>query len=231
MGGVALNRLERLDSGPCVELAPQEEPRPAEDRRERRPKLVGEGRQELVLDAVGFAQLSRLIVDDVRERGRVLGERALLRLELPRDLADAKRARNGGREVIRVDGLRDEVERAATERLYGEIVIAEAGDEDDRSVRSELVGALEELEPVRSGHADVADDDVVVLACDERGRLLGRRHVSMEEPGKRRRRSSRNASTRMQSSSTMSRRVPTVCALCRFRTRPKVWRGYTSNVR
>ncbi len=231
MGRVALDRLERLGPRRRVELASHEEPRPAENRRQRRSKLVRERREELVLDAVGLAQLARLVIDDVRERGRVLGERALLRLELARDLAGAERSRDGGREVVRVDGFREEVERAAAERLDREIVVAEAGHEHDWSVRPELVSALEQLEPVRPGHADVADDDVVVLARDEGGGLRGRR-AGLD--GRPRKSAQKQLAQRVDEDSVVvddEQARSHVSARCRFRTTPKVWTSSASNGR
>src|SRR5204862_1966038 len=55
---ILLDHLERARRGGLVQRGPAQQARPEENRTERRPELVGERRQELVLDAVGDLRLA-----------------------------------------------------------------------------------------------------------------------------------------------------------------------------
>jgi len=75
---------------------------------------------------------------------------------------------------VAVDRLLDVVVRTPAQRLYGEVVLAVAGDEQSRRLRAELLDLVQEREPVHPGHLDVGDDRVVVLDRDPPERIRRR---------------------------------------------------------
>src|SRR5688500_6140480 len=83
-------------------------------------------------------------------------------------MADAEEAADAGEELELVDGLADEVIRAAFGCLLDVAELVEGGDHEDLDVAGLLV-ALErsaDLEAAHAGHHDVQEDQVGVVLLD-----------------------------------------------------------------
>ena len=98
----------------------------------------------------------------------------------PRELARLQRLRDDLADLVLVEGLGDEVERAALERLDGGVDGAVRGDEHDRQLGLDLERALEQRHPVDLRHLQVGDDEIDVVLAQQVQTLLavlGRQHV------------------------------------------------------
>jgi hypothetical protein len=83
-------------------------------------------------------------------------------------------------EIVEREGLFEVVARPATKRGDGRLERGVGGHHDDRRPRIEDARALEQVEPVETGHHDVGEDDVEVLLRESREGLFaarGRRDV------------------------------------------------------
>src|ERR671922_631414 len=137
-----------------------------------------------VLDRAWAVDEEDTVVDVVEQPG-VLLEQGPLFGHLPVEPAHPDRPLQRRQEVVAIDRLLDEVERAAAERLDGEVVLAVAGDQQHGRPGPELPGLVQQREAVHPGHLDVADDRVVVDRADpvERGhRAVGRVDVDVRHP-------------------------------------------------
>ena len=136
--------------------------RPALARDEHRGRRVGHSLEDRVelRDAVRRADDAEA---RARGRGGRVGAAQLARLQrLGDDLAH----------LVLVEGLGDEVERAALERLDGGVDRAVRGDEDDGKLGLDLERALEERHAVDLRHLEIGDDEVDVVLAEEMQTLL-----------------------------------------------------------
>src|SRR5690606_2829672 len=118
---VARDRLDALLAHAVVDARIAEEPGPAEDGREGRAQLVRDRREELVLHPIGLAQLPRPRVDELLELLGVEAQRLLLALDLAAEAAGVRRPPHRRRQLVGLDGLRDEVVRPRAERSHAEL--------------------------------------------------------------------------------------------------------------
>src|SRR5207237_6456007 len=103
------DRLHRPGGPFGVQAAAAQEGRPHADRAERRPQLVRQSREEVVLEPVGLAQLASALLDDLLELSGVLLEGRALRLDLAAELTHLDGPAQRSDEVISGDRLPDEV--------------------------------------------------------------------------------------------------------------------------
>jgi hypothetical protein len=73
------------------------------------------------------------------------------------------RALDRDHQLLDVEGLGDEVERAGADGRHRRLQRPERGDGDDRDVGAVLDHARAQLEPARPAHAQIGDDHVELL--------------------------------------------------------------------
>ena len=86
----------------------------------------------------------------------------------PRELARLERLGDDLADLVLVERLGDEVERAALERLDRGVDRAVRGDEDDGQLGLLLERLAEERHPVDLGHLQVGDDQIDVVLLEQR---------------------------------------------------------------
>lgn len=69
-------------------------------------------------------------------------------------------------ELVQVHGFGEVVVRAEFHSLDGHFDGAVGGKQDHAGRRAEFPGFLQKLHPIEAGHADVSDQDVVILALE-----------------------------------------------------------------
>ncbi len=172
---VPMDRFDGLGARRLVGDATAEEPRPSEDRRERRQELVRERREERVLHALRVFEIARPLFDSALEIVDVPTELYLFLRDLAAQPTRFERASNGGRELIGIDRRRHEVVGAQAERGERAIAILHGRDEDDERRRRDRSQALDHLERVSPERDAIAHDDVdFVRATVDRARVTPR---------------------------------------------------------
>ncbi len=158
----ALDRVESL-LAPCrVEAAFLQERDPREDRAERRPQLVRERREKLILGAIrAFCGLTQRLL--ARER---LAQR-LLRVTHPQQCSHGRHQHGG------IDGLRQAGVGASFERLHRVAFLDVRGGhlQHERRLDSALLQLLADFPSVRVGELGVEHDDIGRVRVDEDERL------------------------------------------------------------
>ena len=167
---VALDGRERLEHL-AVLRHPARDDRPAEDRVERRPELVGHGREELVLCGardLGLVASGPLALERLRE---LLDAKAI---SLPEEVDEGLHA---GAEHLDVERLRDVVGAPCRVPVpHVELVPVDGREEDDRQLHPvrRLTEAPGDLEAVHPRHLHVEEDDREVVFPHAANGLLPR---------------------------------------------------------
>ena len=150
-GGVALDDLEPTRVRRARDLGTPQHPRPAEDGVQRRPELVRDDRQELVLRTVRFlGLLARLALAALGVAHRL--EEACR----PEDREDARL------ELRRVERFADEVVGAGAEPVDELLGVIDRGQDEDgqRCLVERLADEAADLDPAHARHHPVEDQEI-----------------------------------------------------------------------